>query len=237
MARSENPMGAGMTESGQPEPGKPGMAVEGPRQRPAAKPRLGYGLGAMAALLLGAWGIPAQAVGGGKGTAPTVTTVQGAVQASVTAPPDDHDDDDDESDDREVSWQEAMDAVRGEWLVSNKEGIFDVGPCSATDRRLCGWIIGLKYRTPQPPRDYWGRSECGLGLLMRFNKTHSGRWVGHILDPRTGRIYQATVWRNKKGQMELHGYIGLPIFGQTEIWTRFKGPEPGAQCKMDPNIH
>lgn len=126
----------------------------------------------------------------------------------------------------------AMRAVQGHWLVAGKNGIFYLGPCDRGNTRLCGWITGLDYQGPTPPKDHWGRSECGLALLLRLQEQNDGSWSGNILDPRSGRVYDANVRVMPDGKLKLRGYLGLPIFGQTEIWTRYHGPAPGPQCRM-----
>ncbi|MBO5995616.1 MAG: DUF2147 domain-containing protein, partial [Acetobacter sp.] len=34
------------------------------------------------------------------------------------------------------------------------------------------------------------------------------------------------------GVLKLRGYVGIPIFGETHTWTRYKGGAIGPECKM-----
>jgi uncharacterized protein (DUF2147 family) len=58
-------------------------------------------------------------------------------------------------------------------------------------------------------------------LMMLSNFTYSdGIWSnGTIYDPNNGKNYSCKM-KLKQGKLEIRGYIGISIFGRTEIWTR-----------------
>jgi uncharacterized protein (DUF2147 family) len=44
---------------------------------------------------------------------------------------------------------------------------------------------------------------------------------GTILDPDTGKLYKASMSLDPEGsRLTVRGYIGLPIFGRSQNWTR-----------------
>lgn len=63
-----------------------------------------------------------------------------------------------------------------------------------------------------------------LGMLimdqLKPNDHHT--WDnGNILDPKNGKIYRCTVQLAEQGRkLNVHGYIGLPLFGRTQTWIK-----------------
>lgn len=60
----------------------------------------------------------------------------------------------------------------------------------------------------------------GLKIIQDMQREDDG-WRGHIMDPETGDIYNATMSLVDAGQkLEVRGYIGFPLLGRTQIWER-----------------
>lgn len=126
----------------------------------------------------------------------------------------------------------ASSGLEGTWLVEEKDGIFSIAPCPSDAGRLCGWLVGMDYTDAEPEKDIWGRSECGLEIISDMKRHKNGQWHGTILDPRTGRTYQAIMWSGKGDTLKLRGYVGLSLFGETQTWSRIANPVIGTQCRM-----
>jgi uncharacterized protein (DUF2147 family) len=77
-----------------------------------------------------------------------------------------------------------------------------------------------------------------LGLtIVTGMKRHGLKYdEGHVLDPRDGSVYNAKMEVSPDGQkLFLHGYIGMPILGQTKTWTRLPDNAiPAAALPPDP---
>ncbi|MFT9385492.1 MAG: DUF2147 domain-containing protein [Acetobacter sp.] len=122
-------------------------------------------------------------------------------------------------------------ALTGYWLSQDHDGVFRIEQCGQT---VCGRLVGLRYDGTDVPHGHDGKSECGITMLTGFVPLgdSQGRLGGNILDPDTGHVYDAQIWSPRPDVLKLRGYLGLPIFGETQTWTRYTGPPMGPMCKM-----
>lgn len=79
------------------------------------------------------------------------------------------------------------------------------------DTGLCSRCSGKFKRKPVVGlRFLWGLQDKGQGVWSS----------GEILDPKTGKIYNARLTQ-KGDKLYVRGYVGLSILGKTQIWRRF----------------
>ena len=116
----------------------------------------------------------------------------------------------------------------GFWLVENQRAIIEIVPCGD---RACGnivWLLEPLDDTGQPKIDHNNIDEelrrrplCGIALIGKFRNTGSGIWSGgSIYSPRDGQTYSAAMELGDDNTLKLRGYLLLPLFGQTQVWTR-----------------
>jgi uncharacterized protein (DUF2147 family) len=131
----------------------------------------------------------------------------------------------------------AADDAVGLWRTEDGRGLIEMTPCG---ERLCGRLVGFTPRpgspavpvddnNPDPAR----RTQplCGLMLMGGFRRTAEGAWEdGWIYDPKSGQTYHATVRPDGPDRLRLRGYVGIPLFGQTQVWTR--APANAPRCKV-----
>jgi uncharacterized protein (DUF2147 family) len=61
----------------------------------------------------------------------------------------------------------------------------------------------------------------GMAILHGIRRSADGYSTGEILDPDEGRIYKCRIALLEHGRkLEVRGYIGIPLFGRSQIWTR-----------------
>ncbi|HQT87319.1 MAG TPA: DUF2147 domain-containing protein [Acidiphilium sp.] len=129
----------------------------------------------------------------------------------------------------------------GNWLTEHGGAVVQIAACPmmaglpAASGALCGRIIGIKLdRGTAMPHDYMGQSQCDFPLLKPTYPTgDAGIWQGHIVDPRNGHVYGASLHVTPHGRLALHGFLLLPVLGETQYWTRYAAPVPPS-CRLSP---
>jgi uncharacterized protein (DUF2147 family) len=117
----------------------------------------------------------------------------------------------------------------GYWLTESGDGVIEVARCG---NALCGRIVGIGRAPEAPiPTDVHGRSQCGLTILEDEVPTSRDTWTGSVTDPRDGSTYGAQLWVDHDDRLHVRGYLGIPLFGQTQTWTRYKG-ELSEGCRL-----
>ena len=125
-----------------------------------------------------------------------------------------------------VSWliiatASAAPSAQGTWQIENGRGVVAIAPCGDA---LCGRIVGIDREPGIPlPTDINGRSQCGLTIITDMLPSDDGAWSGRITDPRSGAVYRAKLWVDEQGNLNLRGYVGIPLFGMTQVWHRYTG--------------
>ena len=121
----------------------------------------------------------------------------------------------------------------GNWLTQDHDTVISIAACGKT---VCGFISGIPLGTPgEPiPTDYRNRSQCHLVIISNGVPDGAG-WRARIIDPRDGSTYRATLRVDAGGRLRVRGYIGIPLFGLTQVWTRYAEPVP-ADCRLSAHV-
>lgn len=120
--------------------------------------------------------------------------------------------------------------IEGLWLTEDTEGVIEIARCGEAE--WCGRIVGIADFGPTGmPRDVQGRPQCGLEIIHRLRETEPGIWRGTITNPEDGRTYQARLSLDEAGRLRLRGFIGMPLLGATQLWTRYAGTL-APECRM-----
>ena len=138
------------------------------------------------------------------------------------------------------------DDILGFWFANEGKSKIEIYKCES---KYCGRIVWLKEPT-YPANDEKGmaglvkidrenesvdlrsRPIVGLEVVtdLVFDKTSEyhdegeapeARWTrGRIYDPRSGKMYKCNMALKNPMQLEVKGYVGIPLFGRTVTWIR-----------------
>lgn len=77
-----------------------------------------------------------------------------------------------------------------------------------------------------PEKSLRNRPVVGLEIVHGFESAGDGKWDGAtIYNPHNGKTYKCTARLTDDGHtLKIRGYVGIPLFGDTQEWTRVPGP-------------
>ena len=139
-----------------------------------------------------------------------------------------------------VSADAQAQSVMGTWLSESKKAHVRLEPCADAARGpLCGVVAALF--SPRGPdgvavapeaavdihnADPARRSRKILGMVMLYDFKKGSEpnsfEDGTIYSAENGKTYKANLSLQADGTLRLRGYVGLPMFGETQVWTRVK---------------
>lgn len=83
---------------------------------------------------------------------------------------------------------------------------------------------GITTDTHNPDASMRQRPLCGLQIGSGFRPTDANHATdGTLYDPKTGKTYRGTM-AAQGSTLHLRGYIGTPLFGETQDWKRPNEP-------------
>ena len=102
---------------------------------------------------------------------------------------------------------------------------------------MCGIVVALinpkgpdgKVVAPEAATDYRNenpalrsRKVIGMPLIWGFKATSDPNTFedGQIYNGENGKTYSANISLQPDGKLRLRGYVGSPMFGETQLWTR-----------------
>jgi uncharacterized protein (DUF2147 family) len=129
-------------------------------------------------------------------------------------------------------------SVMGTWLTASGLAQVRLGPCpDSANGPICGLVVGLinpkgpdgnavapdmatDYRNAEPALRT--RKVIGMPLIWGFKKTADPNAFedGHVYNGENGKTYNANISLQPDGKLRLRGYVGTPMFGETQLWTR-----------------
>lgn len=130
-----------------------------------------------------------------------------------------------------LSSGDGVSPVEGIWINGDGDGWIEL---SVIAGELRGRIIGSpddpqnarpsRLDDKNPHKSERSRPLRGLTILSGFRPAGGGRWTGgRVYDPNSGNTYRGTITLIDADTLQLRGYIGISLFGRTEVWRRRPG--------------
>ena len=111
------------------------------------------------------------------------------------------------------------DTIAGQWLPPGGDVILEV-LVDETARIRIKRTLDPQFDVHNPYRSLRGKLVDGLEIGKDFTMD-GGNWSGGTLyDPQNGKTYRGTLKLLDDDHLSLRGYIGLTMFGRSEVWTR-----------------
>jgi uncharacterized protein (DUF2147 family) len=116
--------------------------------------------------------------------------------------------------------------IEGTWLSGDGDGWIEI---RVDGGGLSGTVKGSPNADDErpdkdeknPDPSLRNRPLTGLELFAGFSYDGDGRWSGGtIYDPNSGKTYRCIITWVDIGTLKVRGYVGVPMLGRTETWTR-----------------
>ena len=124
--------------------------------------------------------------------------------------------------------------IIGSWKTDGGDSRLELFRCG---EKICGRIVWLKepnyidskygeVGTPvidrkNPDKALQSRPVRGLRILDGFTSQGENTWGnGTCYDPKSGNTYRGKIHLVAPDRLELRGYVGIPFFGRSSVWTR-----------------
>lgn len=121
--------------------------------------------------------------------------------------------------------------VEGRWITASGNLEVAIAPCGPA---WCGTVVrvianrSMARDGDMQPVD--PRPALGMTLLQDLRPDDDADpddarvWHGALYNRENGKTYRCRVRLAGDGQLELRAYVGLPLFGKTQHWSRAPAP-------------
>lgn len=126
----------------------------------------------------------------------------------------------------------------GRWITESGNLEVEIAPCApppAGMSVLCGKVVRvIGNRSMSGPGQEMQpadtRPALGMTLLTGLQVAGEGVYEGTIYNRENAKHYSVKLTPAEPAQLLVRGYVGLPLFGRTQVWRR---PSPDAAAPAD----
>jgi uncharacterized protein (DUF2147 family) len=110
----------------------------------------------------------------------------------------------------------------GRWITESGNLEVEIAPCGAA---LCGTVVRVLANrsmsgpgAEMTPADT--RPALGMTILSQLTPAGEGELAGRIYNRENAKHYSVKLSLASPEQLLVRAYIGLPLFGKTQVWQR-----------------
>ena len=119
-------------------------------------------------------------------------------------------------------------APLGRWITESGNLEVDIAPCNpAGGNTLCGKVVRvLANRSMSAPGTDMAAADArpALGMILlsglRPADGGSSEYQGEIYNRENAKTYRVNLTPAEPEQLLVHAYVGIPLFGKTQVWRR-----------------
>ena len=113
----------------------------------------------------------------------------------------------------------------GRWVTESGNLEVEIAPCGDA---LCGTVVKvIANRSMSAPGQDMAAADArpamGMRILTGLRSTGDGELRGEIYNRENAKTYSASLTVAPPDQLLVRGYVGLPLFGKTQVWRRPSG--------------
>ncbi|MES2611044.1 MAG: DUF2147 domain-containing protein [Pseudomonadota bacterium] len=124
-------------------------------------------------------------------------------------------------------------APLGRWITESRNLEVEIAPCNAGSPTLCGKVVRVMANRSMAGPGQAGefadkRPALGMTILSGFKESGANEHQGEIYNRENAKTYSATLTPAGTDQLRVHAYVGIALFGKTQVWRRPPpaGPAP-----------
>ena len=122
-------------------------------------------------------------------------------------------------------------AQAGRWLTESGNLEVDIAPCGDA---WCGTVTRvLANRSMSAPGQEMDaadkRPALGMKILTGLHASGEAVLTGYIYNRENAKTYRVRLTMDGPQQMLVRPYIGIPLFGKTQLWRRVDAAVPGEE--------
>ena len=139
-------------------------------------------------------------------------------------------------------------APLGRWITESGNLEVEIAPCptnangtasantggSSGTNTLCGKVVRvLANRSMSAPGTEMAAADArlalGMTMLSGLRDSGSGEYQGEIYNRENAKTYRSTLTPAEPDQLLVRAYVGIPLFGKTQVWRRPAAERGGVQ--------